>query len=285
MNTFADISGYVQTVFEGAMFVARDQNIMSGVVQGFDDLNGDNARTNSNYGTATIVDIAETDDLASQTLTPATYQTLTPAEHGAQFFITDRRIDNDPFGARSDASTELGAAMAAKVEKDLIGDFPSLTGGTVGASGSAPVWGMIFAAESILRAKIAPGRYACVLSSYQWYYLGTAANIAGATVRNAPDFQNRIQSQGQLPPGYVFSLGNIDFYTSANIAAGTAVTAAMFAVPAIALDTRRPARLEPERDASRRGWELNLSMVYAHGIWRPEWGVQILSSGTAPNGF
>ena len=37
-----------------------------------------------------------------------------------------------------------------------------------------------------------------------------------------------------------------------------------------------PSRLEPERDASRRGWELNLSTVYAHGVWRPTYGVQMI---------
>lgn len=285
MNTYSDISGYVQTVFTDAMFVARETSVMPALVTGFDDLNGDNARTNSLYGTVTITSLAETDDLSSQAFTPTTYKTLTPGEFGAQIFIDDRRIDNDPFGARGDASQELGAAMAAKIELDLISDFTSLTGGTVGAFGSAPTWGMFFAAETVLRQKLAPGRLACVISPSVWFYLGTAANIAGATVRNAPDFQNRMQDNTQLASGYLFSVGNVDYYSSAWIASGTAVTCAMFAQPALALDTRRPPRLEPERDASRRGWELNLSGVYAHGVWRPEWGCQIQLSGTTPNGF
>ena len=45
---------------------------------------------------------------------------------------------------------------------------------------------------------------------------------------------------------------------------------------AIAYDLRRDVRLEPERDASKRAWELNLTMMYAHGVWRPLWGVQII---------
>lgn len=286
MNTYADISGYVQTIFEDAMFVARETSIMAPLVQGFDDAQGDNPRTNSNYGTVTMQSLSETDDMASQAFTPSTYNTLTPGEAGGQVFLVDRRIDNDPFGARADAAQELGASMAAKIETDLIGDFTTLTGGTVGAGGSPTSWGMIFAAETILRAKLAPGRLRCVMSPYQWFNLGTAVNVVGAgPARNAPNFQDRVNDQGQLASGYVFSHGNIDFYTSAWIASGTAVTAAMFAAPAIALDTRRAPRLEPERDASRRGWELNVSAVYAHGKWRPEWGVQILSSGTVPNGF
>src|SRR4051812_1720260 len=96
MNTYSDVVGYVQTIFEDAMFVARDTNIMSGLVQGFTDQNGDNTRTNSNYGTATIQALAETDDLTSQAFTPAPYMSLIPGEFGGQVFLTDRRIDNDP---------------------------------------------------------------------------------------------------------------------------------------------------------------------------------------------
>jgi hypothetical protein len=281
MNTYADVAGYVQTVYEDAMFVARDNNILGGLVQTFSDLTGDAPRTNSNYGTATMSSIAETDDLASQSFTPAPYKTLTPSEAGGQVFITDRRIDNDPSGARADASQELGNAMAQKIELDLISDFPSLTGGTIGGGGTVATWAHLFAAEAILKNAQAPGRYAVVMNSFQWFALGTAPSIMGAA-RNAPSFQDRVQSN-VIPQG-VFSIGNLDIYLTANIPAGTAGVAAMFAKPAIALDTRRAPRLEPERDASRRGWELNLTAVYAHGVWRPEWGVKMTFTGTVPTG-
>jgi hypothetical protein len=40
--------------------------------------------------------------------------------------------------------------------------------------------------------------------------------------------------------------------------------------------------MEAERDASRRGWELNMTAVYAHGVWRPEWGVCMTFDAAAP---
>lgn len=282
MNTYADISSYVQKIFEDAMFVARESNIMAGLVTQFTDQNGDASRTNSNYGTATISQLAETDDLASQTLTPSTYQTLTPSEFGAQVFLTDRRIDNDPFGARNDAAQELGMAMAESIETAIISDFPNLNGGAVGSAGTALTWGHIFAAETQLRAKKAPGRLKVILSPFQWYGLGTAASIVGTPARNAPAFQDRVTNN--MVPDNVFTVGNLDFYLSAHIATGTASVAAMFAQPALALDTRRPVRLEPERDASRRGWELNMTTVYAHGVWRPEWGVKMTGNSSIPTG-
>ena len=51
---------------------------------------------------------------------------------------------------------------------------------------------------------------------------------------------------------------------------------------ALALDMRRGLRLETERDASLRATELVGTMVYAHGVWRPSWGVLIGADATAP---
>jgi hypothetical protein len=58
----------------------------------------------------------------------------------------------------------------------------------------------------------------------------------------------------------------------------------MFSSNAMALDMRRPFRMEPERDASRRGIELNVSSIYAYGVWRPQYGVVLLTAGTIPVG-
>jgi hypothetical protein len=71
-------------------------------------------------------------------------------------------------------------------------------------------------------------------------------------------------------------------FVSANIGTGTSVFGGMFSRNAMALDMRRSFRLEPERDASRRGIELNASSVYAYGVWRPQYGVALNSAGTTP---
>lgn len=57
-----------------------------------------------------------------------------------------------------------------------------------------------------------------------------------------------------------------------------------FPKQAIAIDWRQPIRVEPQRDASRRGWEFNMSAIYAHGIWRPDLGVVLLLDANAPTG-
>jgi hypothetical protein len=277
MMTTSDISAYIQIIFEDSLFVARDNSLMLPLVRSFGDRQGNETRKNSQYGTAIINQVAETDDLVSQTFHPSVIATLTPAEYAGQYFITDTRMESDPFGARQDATVELGVAMAQSIENNLISNFTSLTAGTVGAAGSLLTWGYFSAAMTLLRNQNAPLPYACVLSPNQYHNLAKSATIAGATTSAAPNFADDVTRRW-----WVNSFGPVDIFLSSNIAAGTAVYGAMWSRQAMAYDERRAPRLEPERDASRRGLELNLSTRYAHGVWRPLHGVTILSDGSAP---
>lgn len=280
LNTAADISAFITTIYEDVLMVARDNNLMAQLVTPFGDRSGTAARSSSQYGTATINSIGETDDLSSQAFTPAVLATLSPTEKGGQFFVTDLRMESDPFAARQDATLELGLAVAQKVENDLLGTFSSLTGGTVAGAGSVISWGFFYSMLARLRAQNAPLPYSFVCHPYHWKVLG-AAVAPGATVTNSPELQNEVARNF-----YVGSVSGVNIYTSSNITIDGSddARAAMFARQAVALDVRRAVRIEPERDASRRGWELNATMVWAAGVWRPKFGVQALFDATLPNG-
>lgn len=275
----ADIATFVQTIYEDAMLVARDNNVMLGLVTVYSDASGTASRSRSEYGTATLNTITDVDDLSSQAFTPTVDSTLTPAEVGAQFFITDTRVESDPFGVRQDASLELGQAMAQKIETDIVGNFSSLTGGTVGAAGSALSWGYFYAMLSRLRAQNAPRPYYFVCHPHQYHQLGKAVSV-GSTVTNMADSL----LEGVNRNFYVGSISGVDIFTSSNLSidASDDAVAAMFSPMALAYDERRAPRIEPERDASRRGFELNLSAIYAHGVWRPKWGIQATFDSAAP---
>lgn len=280
LNPESDISAFVNTVFEAAILVARDNTFMPSVVRGFNDRTGLAVRQNSQYGGATMNQIAETDDLVGQAFTPASIATLTPVEFGAQYFLTDSRVESDPFAVRADAAADLGLAMATKIETSLMGHFNAFTSGTIGASGSACTWSYIMAMETILRRAFAPPPYALVLSPSQWYPLGKAASVA-TTATNAP--QSLIDAVGST--FFVKQYGNISIFTSSNVeTSSTDSYAGMFSRDALAFDLRRAPRFEPERDASRRGVELNLTSVFAHGVWRPTFGVCGLFTNAAPTG-
>lgn len=277
-NTAGDIATFVNTVWADALLVARENNVMLPLVTSFGDRSGLAVRKNAKYGTATINLIAETDDLASQSFTPSTDQTLTPYEYGAQFFMTDSRIETDIWSYRQDASTELGAAYGQKVDSYLTGLFPSFTGGTAGGTTTNMTWASFLSARAQMQRALAPAPWRCVLSPEQYLCLGTAI-APGVTVTNAPDLQDEF-----IRRYYVNTVAGVDIFVDGNITAAATVAAGMFSPAAIALDMRRAFRLEPERDASRRGLELNVSSVFAYGVWRPQYGVVILTAGTLPAG-
>lgn len=280
LNPSTDISGYIQTIYEDAMFIAREQNIAQRLVATFNDTTDEaKTRTGSEYSQATISTIGETDDLASQAFTPSTLETLTPGEAGGQVFLTDKRISSDPFGVQNDAAMELGMATAKKINNDILGDMASLTGGTVGAAGTTITWGYFFAALSQLKNTKAPGPYRCVLHTYQWHQLAKAASIAASTQPAAIGFVDEVMRRW-----FVGSVADVDIFVTSDITvdASDDANAGMFSPVAIAYDQRRAPRLEPERDASRRGYELNFTTVYAHGVWRPAFGILMTFDAAAP---
>lgn len=273
-STAASMSALINDIFEGALLVAREQSVMIPLVQNFTDMSGIAARVRTDYTGGTIQTIAETDDMSSQTFTPSAGGTITISQVGAQYFITDLRIESDFNNVRRDASTDLGQIMAVKMDGDLVGNFSSLSGGTVGSAGGTITWSNVFAGITHLRAKFAPQPYVCVLRPEHWFYLAETLG-AGQTVTNAPALQDSLALNWFVGNAY-----GVDFFVDANIAGGTASTGGLFSRQAIGFDLRRATRIEAERDASRGGggYELNLTAVYGHGVWRPTFGVQMIGT-------
>ncbi|WWT39941.1 major capsid protein [Microcystis phage Mae-JY09] len=286
INTAADISSpYIQTIYDDAMFVVRETVTVLPWVTTFNDRSGLASRSSSEYNSATMNVVGEADDLTSQAFTPSVIATLTPFERAAQFLITDSRVESDPWDSiQTDASRELGASMANTMDTDLVTNFTSLTGGTVGAAGSAMTWGYLAAAVAILRGTNVPGPYYAVLHPYQALDLANAAaNMAGAVAFGGDATQDAAARGGILTGlGAPLGLSGITISANIDIDGSDDAVGAVFNPMAMAMDMRRAPRLEPQRDASRRSTELNLSAVYAHGVWRPKFGVQIKSDASLP---
>jgi len=285
LNLYSDLSGIAQNLQDGAIFVLRESGQMQSVVRNFRDAKGGNPRVGYKYNQGTAQAIGEADDLTSSAFTPSADQTLTPAEIGLQFFITDLRADSDaPEDIIRDGITELGYAANDKVESDLIGDIASLTGGTVGAAGTTITWGHVAAA--IARARNANKSnsvpLAAVLHAYQVSVLAKTASVAGASaLPQAPGFTEEVSRKG-IRPRFEF-MGVPIYQVFASPDASDDFTGGVFPKDALAIDWRRAIRVRPERDESRRGAEFNMSAVYAHGIWRPTRGVQLIADASAPS--
>jgi len=281
LNLYSDISSIAQSVQEDAIFVVRETGQMQGLVTVFADMTGLNTRKGYAFNQGTAQVVGEDDDLTSRAFTPSLDQTLTPAEIGLQFFITDSRAESEaPESILRDASLELGLAAGDTINTDLISDMASLTGGTVGASGTAITWGYVSAAigqaRNANKSNAIP--LACVVHGYQWSVLAKAASIAGSSLAQAPGVTEQMTRSG-----FVAEFMGVPLYQVFGGISGTDFTGGVFPRVALAIDWRRAIRVRPERDESRRGLELNMSAVYAHGVWRPTRGIKMLFDATAPS--
>ena len=276
--TYSDISSLLPDIWEGALMVARDQTIMASLVRNF---NGQGLvpRKSTIYGTVTFTTVSETDNVVAQTYTRSAKQTLTPGEIAASFFLSDSRIESDDQDIVGDASRELGMGAAQKIEADIISQSGSVAGGTVGTNAGTLTWGHLLAAQSVLRAANAPMPYLAVLHPYQYHNLAKAQTVAAAT---QPSFASSLTDR-LVSNFYVQTAYGIDIFVTSNIPiSSSAASGVLMNRDALALDVRRPLRLELEREASRRGWEIVASAVYAYGLWRPEWGVTLAGTCVAP---
>ncbi|MFA5208292.1 MAG: hypothetical protein WC428_06645 [Candidatus Paceibacterota bacterium] len=280
-NIWGDVSSIAQDIQERAYLVTRELATVQNLVTVFRDASGANPRVSYKYNSTTVKQVSDGDDLTSSSFTPSADQTLTPYEYGDQFFISDLRQESEvPEDIANDAARELGLAALSYVETDVVGLFSSLTGGTVGTINTAITWGWVAAAIAQARNanKNAMVPLSCVLHGYQYAVLAKAASVAGSSLAQAPGYTEEMTRNG-----FVARYMGVDIYqVFASADSAGDFVGGVFPKNAIALDWRRPIRIRPERDESRRGVEMNLSMVYAKGVWRPELGVQIKADATAP---
>lgn len=280
ISKVSDLNSLFNSIFEDALFVAREQNMMTNLVHNYS-AKGWMDRKVSIYPEIVAQSVAEGVDFANPTTFDKTVlATLSPGEIMAQSILTDRRIDTDPDEARQDASTELGNSIATKIDKDLCTTFTSFTAGK-GSAGNSLSIAKCAAALSKLRTNNVPNPIYVVLHPYGWHDVWTELGQPAANQALLGDLANEA-----LKAFFVGQMLAAKWFTSANIAidgSDDAVGAA-FHPDALAFDSRKSPTLEPDRDPSLRAWELNISAGYAYGVRRNAFGVKLTHDATEPTG-
>ena len=275
----SDLNSLFNTIYDRALFVAREQNLMANLVDNRSATGWMN-RVVPIRPQVSAAAVAETEDYNSPTtFGKSTKATLTPGEIIAQAVLTDRDVETDPDPAVSDLSIELGGSIATKIDEDLISTFSSFAVDKGAGAGSTFTLASLAAGVAVLTNNKAQqyGEFNAVLHPYHWHDLWTElgkpdTNFLGA-VRDevlANYFRGRVV--------------NSNIYVSANISVDGSDDAisGVFVRPAIMLDTRRAPRLESERDASARATEWNLTAGYAYGVVRSEFGVYLTADAATP---
>ena len=282
VTQLSDLNSLFNTIYERAMFVAREANLMTNLVrnvgaQGWMD------RNVSIRPQVSAVSVGETEDFNSPTtFGKSTLATLSPGEIAAQVVLTDRDMETDPDGARADAEFEMGMAVATKIDTDLLGLFTSFSIDKGDGANATATFENFAAGVAVVNntTKRSDGNASAVLHPYHWHDLWLELGKPAATYTNLQD----VTSQALRDYYITTLLGGVRIFTSSNISVDGSDDAisGIFTRNAIWLDTRRAARMEPERDASARAWELNINAGYAYGLVRSTYGVKFTADATAP---
>jgi hypothetical protein len=130
-----------------------------------------------------------------------------------------------------------------------------------------------------LRTAKSRGPFTFVLQPYHWLDVWTELGKPAATYPNMADLTTQA-----LRDYFVTVLLSCRVFQHAMITVDTNGDAisAVFSPPALGLDTRKPPTLEPERDASKRAWELNMSAGYDTGVLRNAFGCKLVADATSP---
>ncbi|MFQ3536754.1 MAG: hypothetical protein SNJ58_12850 [Aggregatilineales bacterium] len=280
LSKYADIAALVEDIYEGAYFTLRANNALVRTVTAFSENRGMAPRKAAIYSAANVRPFDEGDSVTATAFNRTALSTLTPARYADQVILTDQRIATDPQDVRTDVALEMGAAFAEFVDAKIASNFPDLTGGSFGAPGSALTWAHILRARALLHNAKVPAPYFCALHPYQWLRLVESAALSGTELQQAPAFQDALVSTY-----FVASLiGGVTFVVTPSIAveAENAI-GALYSPLALAYDERRAFNMRPQRNEAREALELNFSLWFAHGVWRPMMGVKLIGLATLPS--
>lgn len=279
-STTTSLNSLFAEIYEGALFVAREQSLMPGLVTNYS-ATGMQNRNIGIYPTLTAQEVDEGTDYANATeWTKSSKMALTPKAVITQVVLTDQRIATDPDDARRDAAREMGGAIATKIDTDLLDLFSGFDN-TIGAAGSTMTIKRVAAGIAQLRNANAPNPIYAVLHPYHWHDVWVELGQPSANQSFLGDVANEAMRQW-----YVGSWINATWFVSANISVDSEDDAysGLFNPEALALDTRKPPTIEPERDASKQAWELNMTAWYGVAERRGEYGCYLLGDAAAPDG-
>ena len=259
-STTATLDDLFANIIQEAIFTAQQRSLVRNFVSIYD-ISSQSGKTVQVpiYPEVAAAALTEGTDLASTAVSTSSV-TITVAEVGVQAVLTDLAAQAAAGDVAGDLGRVLGEAVAKKMDKDLIGLFTGFSQG-FGAAGAELTVADFFKAAATLSTNGASGVISAVIHPHQAYAL--KANMTNTFVNpNGGDLQNEA-----MRSGYVGQLAGINIYESSNIAidASDDAIGAVFVPSALGLAVCWDVKIEPQRDASIRGFELNATACYGVG--------------------
>lgn len=268
-TTSSTLSDLFTEIIAQARFTAEEASLLRNLVTVYNiDAQAGTTIQVPKYPVVAAANLTEGTDMTSTTVSTSSVS-IAVGEVGAQVFLTDMAT----MGAGNPADelgTVLGNSIATKMDSDVIGLFDGFST-SLGAAATELTASYLFQAAATIRSNKVTGPLVGVFHPKQVYNLISSLTASGVNP-NGGDLQNEA-----MRTGFVGTIAGIDIYQSANIAvdANDDAKGAVFAREALAMAMKRDFNLEPERDASNRGFELNATAVYGVGELDDSYGVEM----------
>jgi N4-gp56 family major capsid protein len=270
-STTSTLNDLLPSIVAEALFVAQERSIMRQLVRNYTlPMGNGKTVTVPVYPAQTAASVNEATDLTNTSISTGG-AVLTVGEVGIMTTVTDLARNASSTNVIADVGRLFGAAIAAKMDQDLMAlfaGFSSSLGDHTGAINAAA----IFQAVAKLRSLgVPPQDLYVVLHPAIAYDL--KSSITSTFAAPASMLGNEA-----LVSGYIGSLAGCPVFESSNIAnTGTAgdYTGAVFHKDALGLAMMSDIRIETQRDASLRADELVATAVYGVGELYDGYGVKL----------
>ena len=274
----SDLNGLLPIIYKEARMTAIETPIMRNLVTKYDIKNKPGQRVDiPKWGTVTAEALTQGVDMTNMQTLGTSSLPFTVGEAGAQTGVTDDDIEDANDDVIKKHGRILGEAIATKDDVDALTLFSSLSGG-LGAAGATITLGYFTATLTQLRAAYAKGEYYCVLHPYVYHDLAESIILNssyGQLLEAGSDIAKKFRAKEFMGVG---------IYEDANITVDASDDSygAMFTKECFCRVDKRPLRIEKERDASLRGWELNATTRYIYGEVEDTFGKYLLFDTQAP---
>jgi len=214
--------------------------------------------------------------------TNTTSVSITMAEIGTYFQITDLLRDSAQRDVIADLGAQAGRAIGEKMDTDVFALFNSITA-SVGTEDSAITVDVIMEAIATLRAAKVTGPISAVIGPRQALQLKKALYNAGGTVATANGYGASV-----LERGFIGMLGGCSIYESSLVKSDLDtdtdtelnMVGAVFSPTALGHAMRGGIVMEDQRQASARATDVMMSAVTGQAILQNSHAVKIVGSAT-----
>lgn len=262
-STTTTLNDLLPSIVAEALFVANERSIMRGLVRNYSLGQGQGKTiTVPVYPKSTAAGLTEGTALTATAISTSG-ATLTVGEVGLMTAVSDMAMVASASNVVSDIGRLFGEAIARKIDLDLTALFTSFDAG-VGDNTTAITAAKIFEAVAKLRAEGYDTTNDCAIVLHPMIAYDLKSTITSTFAAPASMVGN-----SALENGYVGLLAGVPVYESSNIAnTGTAgdYNGALIHRDALGLAIQSDIKIETQRQAALRGWDIVGSAAYGVGI-------------------